>query len=31
MKDIIVSAIALCAGLAFFVFALKKFGSDCIP
>jgi len=31
MKDIILMALALCAGLAFFVVALKKFGSNCIP
>jgi hypothetical protein len=31
MKDFVVLAIALCAGLVFFVVALRKFGSDCIP
>jgi len=31
MKDFILLAIALCAGLAFFAVALKRFGSDCIP
>jgi hypothetical protein len=31
MKDIVFLALALCAGLAFFVVVLKKFGSDCIP